>query len=134
MEATMLLCDHAQVANEKLYVLGGGWKHVSAPDTPFPAALAVLLEIPWTATNEKHELTMQLVDDDGNQIEQKGMPVFAQAQFEVGRPVGVKPGTALNQPMVFKFDGMTLAAGGYVFELSVDGSVLARAPFRVGIN
>jgi hypothetical protein len=134
MEATMLLCDHAQVANEKLYVLGGGWKLVSNPDTPFPLALAVLLEVPWTATNEKHDLTVKLIDDDGNQVEIQGMAIQAQAQFEVGRPTGVKPGTALNQPLVLKFDGMPLPAGGYVFELEVDGTVLARTPFRVGLN
>jgi hypothetical protein len=134
MEATMLLCDHAQVANEKLYVLGGGWKIVGSPDTPFPAALAVLLEIPWTATNERHDLQVQLVDDDGDQVSFGDIPVLTQAQFEVGRPPGVKPGSSLNQPMVFKFDGMPLPAGGYVFELSVDGTVIARTPFRVGTD
>jgi hypothetical protein len=46
----------------------------------------------------------------------------------------VKPGTSLNQPMVFKFDGIALPAGGYVFEMSIDGTVLARTPFRVGLN
>lgn len=131
----MLLCDHAQVANEKLYVLGGGWKQVAFADTPFPAALAVLLEIPWTATNEKHALIMKLIDDDGSQVEMPGIgPVLTEAQFEVGRPPGVKPGTALNQPMVFKFDGIALPAGGYVFELYVDGEVKARTPFRVGTD
>jgi len=135
MEVTMLLCDHAQVANEKLYVLGGGWKQVGVADTPFPCALAVLLEIDWNATNEKHELHMQLLDDDGNPVEISEVgPVGAQAQFEVGRPPGVKPGTSLNQPMVFKFDGIALPAGGYVFEMSIDGTVLARTPFRVGLN
>ena len=36
--------------------------------------------------------------------------------------------------MVFKFDGITLPGGGYVFELSVDESPLARQGFRVGLR
>ena len=132
MKATMLLCDHAQVANEKLYVLGGGWKQVAFPDTPIPIALAVLLEVPWTATNERHELLMKLVDEDGQPVSMMDMPVESGGQFEVGRPPGIKPGSELNQPMVFKFDGLALAQGGYVFELSVDNDIVARAPFRVG--
>lgn len=134
MKATMLLCDHAQVANDKLYVLGGGWSHVAFPDMPFPLALAVLLHVPWTAANEKHKFSMRLIDDDGELQSFLGVDVTNEAEFEVGRPPGLKPGSDINQPMVFKYDGLALPAGGYVFEFAVNKEVIARTPFRVGTN
>jgi len=45
----MLLCDSAQVADGKLYILGGGWS-VTGPQ-PVPSAVAIKLEVDW------HELS-----------------------------------------------------------------------------
>ena len=42
MNVTMLLADSAQVADGKLYVLGGGWS-LTGPD-PTPSAVAIKLE------------------------------------------------------------------------------------------
>lgn len=126
----MLLCDHAQVADGKLYVLGGGWNQAQA-GVPLPMALAVVIAVPWDATNQKHELIIRLADDDGVQIDNEDQPVVIGGPFEVGRPPGVKQGTPLNQQMAFKFGTIVLDPGGYVFELSIDDTMLARAPFRV---
>ncbi len=41
----MMLCDAAAVADGKLYVHGGGWTHLWAPDTPTNMALAVLIAV-----------------------------------------------------------------------------------------
>ena len=130
----MLLCDAADAANGKLYVLGGGWSHIQLPDTPFNASLAVLIAVPWTATNEKHKLRVQLIDDDGQQVVVAENPVLAEGPFEVGRPPGLKAGTAIHQPLTFRFNNLVLPAGGYVFELEMNGTVLARCPFRVGFD
>jgi hypothetical protein len=129
MEVTMLLCDRAQVAEGKLYVLGGGWNLAQA-GMPVPVEVAVLVAVPWTATNEKHQFTLALVDDDGQPVGLGGGPaIHLEGEFEVGRPPGIKPGTALNQQMVFKFGMPAFPAGGYVFEFSI-GTVLGRTPFR----
>lgn len=128
----MLLCDASEAVNGKLYVLGGGWSHVQVPDVPVGVSLAVLVAVPWTAANEKHKLQVQLVNDDGEQVEVNDTPVMAGGEFEVGRPPGIKPGSPINTPLTFRFDGIALPGGGYVFELSIDGTVLARTPFRVG--
>ena len=96
MEATMLYCDHAQVANGKLYVLGGGWTHSVQVGVPMPLAVAVQLDIPWTAANEKHSLILELVDEDGNLVTADDAPVKVEGQFEAGRPPGIKPGSDLH--------------------------------------
>lgn len=131
MDVSMLLCDRAQVAEGKLYVLGAGWNLVAA-GFPFPCEVAVLVEVPWTATNEKHDFVLSLLTEDGDSVELGGEVVQVAGQFEVGRPPGIKPGSALNQQMVFKFGMLQLPPSGYVFEFSIADQMLARKPFRVG--
>jgi uncharacterized protein DUF6941 len=131
MEVTMLLCDRAQVAEGKLFVLGAGWNVVGA-GFPFPCEVAVLIEVPWTATNEKHDFVLTLRNEDGELVDRgDGNGIEIQGQFEVGRPPGVKPGSAINQNMVFKFGMLQLPPSGYVFEFSMADQVLARRPFQV---
>src|SRR3984957_8536546 len=108
MEVTMLLCDRAQVAEGKLYVLGGGWNLAQA-GAPFPVEVAVMVAVPWTESNEKHQFKLTLVDEDAQPIEMgEGNALDVTGEFEVGRPPGIKPGTALNQQMVFKFGMLML--------------------------
>lgn len=130
----MLLCDAAEASGGKLYVLGGGWSHLQMPDVPTSMSLAVLIRVPWDAANHKHKLRVQLVDDDAEQVLVDDNPVLSEGGFEVGRPPGLKAGTSLHATLTFRFNNLTLPAGGYVFELSMDGTVMARAPFRVGLN
>src|ERR1035437_202613 len=113
MDVTMLLCDAAEAVNGKLYVLGGGWSHIQVPDVPFNAALAVLIAVPWTAANEKHKLRVQLIDEDGEPAVVNDNPVLAEGDFEVGRPPGLKAGSAIHNPLSMRFTGLVLPAGGY---------------------
>ncbi len=46
VRVTLLLCDAAQVADGKLYVLGGGWSLIG-PD-PTPSAVAIKVDVDWT--------------------------------------------------------------------------------------
>ncbi len=128
----MLLCDASEAVNGKLYILGAGWTQIAFPNVPFSVSLAVLVEVPWTAANERHDLLLHLLTDDGQTVTIQDNEVEAGGEFEVGRPTGMKAGSAINTPLSFRFDGIALAAGGYVFELSIDGTVLSRSPFRVG--
>ena len=51
MKATMMLADHAQIADGKLFVSGGGWTWITAGS---PFGIALLMEVPWDRLNEKH--------------------------------------------------------------------------------
>lgn len=131
MDTTMLLCDSAEAANGKLYILGGGWSHLYAPNVPVNMALAVMVAVPWNRTNEKHGLRASLVTEDGDAVRVEDNPVTLEAGFEIGRPPGMAPGTTFNTPMVFNVGGLALEAGGYVWEMFVNGQRSAQAPFRV---
>lgn len=135
MDVTMLLCDAAAESGGKLYVLGGGWSVVHAPEhpIPIPMALAVKISVPWDQSNTKHTLKLSLIDDDHQAIEVEGSegPIEVGGEFEVGRPPGMKPGTPLDTPFAFSFPPIPLAPGGYVWELEIDGMVVSKAQFRV---
>src|SRR6266540_1398453 len=131
MDATLLLCDAAQEVGGKLYVLGGGWSVIQAPDVPVPITLAIKLAVPWDMANRPHTIRAALMDSDGVAIDLGNGPVQAEGQFEVGRPPGVKPGTPLDVPFVLPFGFLALAAGSYVWLLEVNGDPVARQPFVV---
>jgi len=124
MKVTMLLCDSAQVAEGKLYVLGGGWSFVG-PD-PAPMAIAVKIDVPWTDGDTPHQWTLELNDEDG-------APVFLPAQggnealivsgeFQAYRPEDLRPGTPLDVPLVVNFAPLPLPTGTrFSWKFFVDG-------------
>lgn len=106
MQAVVLLADSALVdTSNKVHALGLGWSITSTP-TP-PAALVVFVKVPWTATNVPHSFALRLVDQDGqpvvageNPTSGEPAPLMAEGTFEVGRPPGLSPGMAIDQPIV----------------------------------
>jgi hypothetical protein len=140
MNVTMILCDGAQAAGGKLYILGGGWSQLLLPDTPAIMALAIKLGVPWHEANDPHDFVARLMTADGEQVvvpnpqaqEDEPIEIKAEGTIETGRPPGLAPGTEIDAPFVLPFNGLALPAGAYVWELEIDGTVEARAPFRVG--
>lgn len=134
IDVVMLLCDAAETANGKLYVLGGGWSQVLLPNTPLSMALAVKLAIPWDQANTRFTIEARLVTEDGEPaLTPEGEGIRAEGNVEVGRPPGLKPGEALDAPFVLRFT-VILPPGGYVWELLIGppaDHVAARAAFRV---
>jgi hypothetical protein len=123
MKVTMLLADHAQASEGKLNIIGAGWT-VVGPD-PAPFAIAILFEVPWDRANEEHAFRLELVDTDGNPVlvptPEGEEPLMIQGQFEVGRPPGVKRGTALPFPLALNMGPQPIAPGGrYEWRLTVD--------------
>jgi hypothetical protein len=103
MRVTMMLADHAQVADGKLFISGGGWS--SCGPGPTPCSVAVIFHVPWQRTNEKVQFGLRLIDEDGHPVIQQGpqgpQPVEVTGQFEAGRPPGMTPGTEIGVPMTF---------------------------------
>jgi hypothetical protein len=128
---TAILCDAAQVAEGKLYILGGGWS-LSGPGA-FTHAIALKVEVPWGAANERHRLDAVLVDEDGNAVAvgDPAQEVAFSSEFEVGRPAGLPAGTPLDFPIAVNFGPLEVPAGrGYAWSLRIDGAETERVPFR----
>src|SRR4030065_1657387 len=84
MEIDILLtADSVQVANEKLYVLGGGWRYVYVQKFPVEHSMGIALGIlvPWEQTNIRHTIEVVLLDGDGNPV--LDSPII-QGEFETG--------------------------------------------------
>ena len=123
MRATMILADHAQVADGKLFISGGGWS--TCGPGPSPCSVAVLFHVPWQETDEKVSFTLRLIDEDGRAIHQPGaqgpVPVQVNGHFEAHRKAAITPGTEINVPMSFNIVLQLAPGGRYTWVLEVGG-------------
>ncbi len=128
---TVLLSDFAQVAEGKLYVLGGGWT-LCGPG-PFQHGLAIKVEVPWDEANRSHRLEGSLFDEDMQVVKvgTNGGEARLEGTFEVGRPAGIPGGTALDFMLAVNIGPMELPPGkAYHWSISIDGKEVRRARFR----
>ena len=132
---TLMLADSAQVAEGKLYLLGGGWTEIGPQPCPF--AIAGIIEVPWSLANQRHTFRLELIDWDGHPVlvptPDEQQPLFIEGGFEVGRPPGTRPGTTLPFILAFNAGAVPLPSGSHFeWRLLVDGESAEdwRLPFR----
>ncbi len=119
LRVTMLLADSAQVADRKLYILGGGLTVIGP--RPQPLGVALRIEVPWDRANVAHNWRLDLLDEDGHPVMLKDQPVMVHGRFEAGRPIGLKPGTPLAVPLAITFPTLPVQPGNsYTWQLSID--------------
>jgi hypothetical protein len=109
IRVTLLLAESAQVAESKLFILGGGITTISA--TPAPLAIAAKIDVPWDRADRIHDWKLELLDADGMPVLINDLPVLVQGQFQVNRTDGLQPGTPLPMPLAVNFSGLALPAG-----------------------
>jgi hypothetical protein len=101
IRVTMMLADHAQAADGKLNIIGGGWT-MTGPG-PVPFAIAMMIEVPWNLANREHTFRLELIDRDGKPVMVEApdgeQPIAIEGGFEVGRPAGLPAGTPLSVPL-----------------------------------
>jgi hypothetical protein len=123
----MLLADAAQVADGKLFILGGGWS-LTGPD-PTPSAVAIKLEVDWHETNVQHHWELFLEDADGQPVlmptPDGEQPIEIRGDFSVGQPEGIIEGTPVDVPMAINLGPIPLKnAMRYTWRLMVNGTNL----------
>jgi len=143
-----MLCDFAEVSGGKLFISGAGVNLVgtAASEAPHPVniSLAIMVRIPWTATNHQHRLTIELVEETdtgrlripineilppGADEADKGM-IFA--LFNAGRSPTMVVGELTLMPVALPMFGLPLPSlGSYSFSISLDGTEVDKVSFRV---
>lgn len=122
MQAHVLLCDHAQVAGNKLFISGAGISNVPIGS---PTSVAVLIYVPWDQANTRIPYTLHLETSDGVKdlpsLEGPAVRMELGGQIEVGRPVGATPGIPLEVPVAINVPVLALAPGRYMWRLTIDG-------------
>jgi len=126
----LLVADAADAVGGKLYVLGGGWDRLMVPAIPgpptMPFSVAVGVNVPWSLTNRKMGFSVDVHDADGGEVAQ-----LARGEFEVGRPPGLRAGTAQRFQLAVPAQPHFAAAGRYVIQCAVDGEVLGHTAIEV---
>lgn len=140
MEVDVMLCDHAEAREGKLFINGAAINLFFVPAEPphqISAYVAAVVHVPYTATNHPHRMTITLVDQDGTGVRPwvpdgapEPPPVRIDAEFNVGRPANLPPGEAQTMPFAAGFQLPLPEIGNYVFEVEIDGSPMRSLPFR----
>jgi hypothetical protein len=124
----VILADAAEVVNNKLYLIGGGWQTLtinSALPVGYPCAVAVALSVPWNETNQQQNIEVAIEDHDGAEL------VKVDGQVEVGRPPGIPLGNAQRIQMAIKVLLPLQRLGKHGIIVRVEGQEARRAPFNV---
>src|SRR5665811_2476334 len=63
----VILADHVEILNNKLYLMGGGWESVTVNTLPteHTLAVAVSFSVPWSETNQAHDIAIDVTDQYG---------------------------------------------------------------------
>lgn len=123
----VVLADHAEVLNSKLYLMGGGWETLTVETLPRPfrLALAVAFSIPWNETNKAHTLEVELRTEDGASLAR------IEGQLEVGRPPGIRPGQTQRVQMAATLELTFESLGTYEVVAGVVGGDRTSTTFTV---
>jgi hypothetical protein len=142
MELAALLCNHAEVQNNRLYLSGGGIDQTVIPAGqrgPWSVSLAIglCIEVPWIETNKDHTVHIALDDADGKPVEMQitsteRKPFGVDLRFNIGRPLHLETGASQNVALavnvpILPFEDL----GSYTFVLSIDDTELGRLPYRL---
>jgi hypothetical protein len=124
VKVTMLLCDAAQVADGKLFVLGGGWS-LTGPD-PTPSAIAMKIDVGWHEAERPHHWELYLEDADGRPVMVETPdgthPVEVRGEFNVARPGTVPEGTPIDVALAVNLGPLPLLPGNrFTWRLTIDG-------------
>jgi hypothetical protein len=142
VELSAILCNHAETQNNFLYISGGGIDRALIPPGVTPpwgltVGIGMVVQIPWTQTNQEHTLTVDLVDADGQPVHvpvgpDQTAPLHAELRFNAGRPPTLAVGEAQNLALALNIPNLAMdRLGRYVFVISIDQTEVHRLDYQV---
>jgi len=146
MEVDAFIADDVVSVDGKLYALGAGWdvlRTTGVPSRHLLFAVGAIVRVPYTATNEKHMLTVSIQDDDGRQmpLNEGGLKDGDEAvlhlggEFVVGRPPDLPAGADQLVPVAFRFSNVVFEQEGfYRIVIRIDDTDVKLMPFRVEVS
>ena len=112
----VILADFAQAVQGKLNLIGAGWNIHNAKQYPslLPFGIGIGILVPWSLTNRRHNFRFVIKASEGADVASGGVG------FEVGRPLGIKPG--MTQRVVVGFSGQLQLPEPGTYELIVSAA------------
>jgi Family of unknown function (DUF6941) len=124
----LILTDHSEVLNGKVYAMGGGWNMLRFGNLPIEHRFGIAfgIDVAWDETNQRHSLTLEIQGPDGERLGDQ-----LTFEIETGRPPGSVPGQ--DQRVVISFDAnATFAtAGPHAVVIGLGEQELGRSRFYV---
>lgn len=122
----MMLADHSEAVNGKLYTNGGGWNVLRFPELPHDWGfhIALGIDVGWDETNRRHSLNLTIQDPDGVELNEG----FS-AEFETGRPPGMPAGQEQRLVMSIGTTATFTTAGPHAAVVQLNGEEMGRARF-----
>jgi hypothetical protein len=107
------IANHAEAINGLLYLSGAGWTDHSRPlptealqvNSHFGIGASII--VPWTETNQPHELTIKVESEDGEEL------LDINGNIEVPRPLGIPAGSDQRAVLAVNADVHFAFSGGY---------------------
>jgi len=146
------LCDAVQESGGKLHAIGIGWSQIGGQSFPVRhgrIGVGLLIHVPYTSTNQDHQVGVQLLDEDGHALALSAAgpgtdPAMLDASgehlvrigatFNVGRPPELQPGDEQVIPLALQLDGIMFPHPGlFGIAVQVDGLELHRLNFRLNL-
>lgn len=135
IKVTAMLADHAEVAEGKLFINGGGWTVIGPQACPF--AIVMTIEMPSSSWGVQHTVRWELIDDQGNPViidTPQGMqPFVLQGVFGAMPGPEMIGGAPVSVPLAINMGPTPIPPGGrYEFRLELDGE--RHEDWRLGFN
>jgi hypothetical protein len=113
----LILADHVEALNGKLYMMGGGWDTIFVLEIgqPVPLSIACGAIIPYNETDEDHQLTLTVVNQDAVEV---APPLTV--GFRSGRAPTLERGAATHVPFAINAAFIFPARGAYVLTAAID--------------
>ncbi|MGH7814566.1 MAG: DUF6941 family protein [Candidatus Binataceae bacterium] len=115
----LVLADSAQVADGKLFILGGGWGVFRSGNYPAHAQLAVGLNmlIPWEEAGGKFPLSITIADDTG-------VPIIPEitGQIQAANSAQLPKGTIQKAPLAVNLNVSLPHPGRYTISAAAGAS------------
>lgn len=126
----LTVANHAEAINGLLYLSGAGWTDLRRPMPPQGPApinhlgIGIAVLVAWIETNQPYRVTVRIEDSDGGEL------MNLHADFEMGRPPGLAPGSDLRAVIAVNGELQFPAAGIYRVVATV-GQQQRSVTFRV---
>lgn len=144
MQIDAILCNHAEAMGNLLYVAGGGVDLGIVPPGANPPyvvnlGIGIMVTVPWEQTNQQHHLEIELVDEDGHQVQvptgsDATGAVYVKMAFNVGRPANAVVGDDQHVCLAANLPGLPLPSlGKYGFIIRIDGFDDRKLSYRVAL-
>lgn len=127
----LILADHVEALNGKLYMMGGGWDTMTIQNLELPAPLSVAcgVVVPYNETDEDHRLSLAVRTPDGPDI---APPL--EITFRTGRAPTLQRGANTHIPFAIRAQFVFPGPGEFAIVASLDDRADGARTFSFYVN